>query len=367
LVYTIPPNTNTMTEIAHENYKQYSIDYIQTILFECASPYILEAIVMKRLQELEGSLIIPLNEDAAVPTNTEFQYNGQRRPNSSRPTSSVSNGWIRNNGPTLDNKTNGRRNRPRSTQDSEVAMECWESVRNFKATEFAVCEGVAKEKRELGGILNKVSKGKFAEQKTNTLDKIREILGAEDPSIELVQHVFTLCSTNIFLCDIYAEIYASLAETYPAFTAIIAENIQKYRESIHNIHYVDPDKDYDGFCNYNKINDTRKSTVSFIVHLMNQTIIEKSVVFNILMEFMGFIEGFIQVEGRTNEVDEITENIFLVVSLVYKTVKNNSYWIEHILPKITEMSKRKTKEYKSLSSRAVFKYMDLMDMMKKTK
>jgi hypothetical protein len=244
-------------------------------------------------------------------------------------------------------------------------MDCWESARNFKATEFAVCEGVAKEKKDLGGILNKVSRGKFAEQKIPVLDKIREILGAEDPSIELVKHIFTLCSTNLFLCDIYADIYASLAATYPVFNTVVKESIQQYRESIHNIHYVDPDKDYDGFCNYNKINDTRKSTVSFIVHLMNQVVIEKSVVFDILMEFIGFIEGFIQIEGRTNEVDEITENIFLAVSLVYETVKDDEYWIENILPKITDMSKRKTKDYKSLSSRAIFKYMDLMDMMKK--
>jgi len=354
-----------MTEIAHANYKQYSVDHIQTILFECASPYILEAIVMKRLQELEGSLIIPLNEDSVVPTNTEFQYNGQRRPTSSRPTSSSSNGWIRNNGPVIDGKINVRRNRPRSTQDSEAAMDSWESVRNFKATEFAVCEGVAKEKKELGGILNKLSKGKFAEQKTPVLDKIREILGAQEPALELVQHIFTLCSTNLLLGDIYSEIYASLAATYPVFNTIIKESIQQYRKSIHNIHYVDPDKDYDGFCNYNKINDTRKSTVSFIVHLANQAVIEKTVVFDILMEFIGFIEGFIQLEGRTNEVDEITENVFLAVSLAYKTVKDDEYWIENILPKITEMSKKKTKEYKSLSSRAIFKYMDLMDMMKK--
>jgi hypothetical protein len=258
-----------------------------------------------------------------------------------------------------------------------MSMDCWESVRNFKATEFAVSEGIQKIKNEISGIFNKLSSNKtWSTQKIAVLEKLKSLLGftvdSRESSLdtaafrELAQHIFTLSSSNKMMVSIQAELYGDLIQLSPIFNEIIYENIKSYRIMMHEIHYVDPEEDYDAFCAYNKKNDTRKSTILFIVHLMLQNLIEKETVLQIVVDFFVFVNDFIELEGKGKEVDEITENIFLIVSTAYSSVKDHTLWINNVHPVIIEVSKKKSKDYKSLSSRAIFKYMDLMDMIKKS-
>jgi len=384
-----------MTEIMQsEINRQYSLSDIQTIMFECSTACSLDSLVLKRIEELEKNLIIPLNDEVSSAANTsDYQYNGQRRTNNIA-ISSGSNEWIRKES-TYDSKIatsysskrsgNGH---PRSKngqhshdvlskhRDSDLSMECWESIRNFKPTEFVASEGVSKIKNDLAAIFNKLSLKTFQDQKQNILDKIISILNphivasnsaSDDILNELIQHIFTLSCANKMMGDIHAEIYIDLSSLSPVFKAVLLENIKKYCNSIHDINHIDPDSDYDGFCNYNKKNDNRKSIICFIIHLIIKNLIEKEHIFDILLEFMKIIDSFINTEKKVNEVDEITENIFLIVNLSYATIKSDSIWTNEVFPKIIEMSKRKTKEYKSLSSRAIFKYMDLIDFIKKQK
>lgn len=372
------------------HFKQYTLAEIQAILFDISCP--LDGLVCKRIATLEENLIIPLNDGV----ETEFQYNnGQKR---SSNISSDKQGWTRGSA-NDNNRSSGQSRRPSSnhgnsrsrpsnarsslsdsssrTKDSEMSMECWESVRNFKATEFAVSEGIQKIKNEISGIFNKLSSNKtWSIQKIAVLEKLEGLLGftvdSRESSFdtaafrELAQHIFTLSSSNKMMVGIQAELYRDLIQLSPIFNEIIYENIKSYRIMMHEIHYVDPEEDYDAFCAYNKKNDTRKSTILFIVHLMLNDIIEKETVLQIVVDFFVFVNEFIELEGKGKEVDEISENIFLIVSSAYACVKDHTLWINDAHPVIIEISKKKSKDYKSLSSRAIFKYMDLMDMIKKS-
>ena len=62
-------------------------------------------------------------------------------------------------------------------------------------------------------------------------------------------------------------------------------------------------------------------------------------------------------------MEEITENIFILVTNIYEKVSNNEYWETSIIPVITSISKMKVKEHTSLSNRVIFKYMDIMDLL----
>jgi hypothetical protein len=381
-LYLYSDMAETMKTLPSSNDRQYSLEKIQTILFESISLCLLDSFITKRIDELEKNLIIPLNDDVST-SMTEHQYNGQKR--SSAMVANVgSNGWIRNG--SHDVKPSDRHGARRSGQpgysrskqgidsssrpkDPELSMECWESIRNFKPTEFIATEGVAKMKNDLSAIFNKLSKSTFREKKPSILEKITDIieptLSTPVVSNELIQHMFTLSSANKMMGDMYAELYKDLSPLTTLFKEIVSKNIEQYCDSIQDIYYVDPESDYDGFCQYNKKNDHRKSIITFIVYLMINGLVESETVLRIMIDFIGLIESLTNEEKKINEVDEITENLFLMISLSYKTLKQESIWIQDIQPKIEEISKRKTKEYKSLSSRAIFKYMDLVDFMKR--
>jgi len=67
---------------------------------------------------------------------------------------------------------------------------------------------------------------------------------------------------------------------------------------------------------------------------------------------------------KVNEVDELTENLFLLVTMTKGNVLSNDKW-SSIKDDVKKMSGYKSKDYKSLSNRAIFKYMDIMDMLAK--
>ena len=78
------------------------------------------------------------------------------------------------------------------------------------------------------------------------------------------------------------------------------------------------------------------------------------------------IYKYISLENKKNEVDELTEIIALLYNKVlYENEKENSYddidgyTISEIVQKIANS---KIKDYKSLTNKALFKFMDLIDM-----
>lgn len=70
---------------------------------------------------------------------------------------------------------------------------------------------------------------------------------------------------------------------------------------------------------------------------------------------------YIDSENKTNEVEEISENIFLLVSMSHDLLDSSDRWKDGILKILQDISKMKSKEHVSLSTRVVFKYMDIID------
>ena len=96
------------------------------------------------------------------------------------------------------------------------------------------------------------------------------------------------------------------------FRDVITPFIEKYVESIQDIIVVDQNTDYDGFCESNKKNDKRRATSAFIMNLYANGVLCANVVLDILITFQNIATGYIEDSTTTNEVEEITENIFLI-------------------------------------------------------
>jgi hypothetical protein len=182
---------------------------------------------------------------------------------------------------------------------------------------------------------------------------------------KIATSIFDIASSNKFFSELYAELYRELINKFSVFRAILTEFISKFNDTIQHIHYVDSNTDYDGFCNYTKSNDNRKATSMFIVNLMKKEVLAKDVVMKIIDFFMERVFTYMDEPNRTNEVEEITENIFIFISHSQRELSDLNEWTAKIVPKITAISKMKVSEHKSISNRVIFKYMDLIDSLKK--
>jgi hypothetical protein len=143
------------------------------------------------------------------------------------------------------------------------------------------------------------------------------------------------------------------------------ENLTRFTDLFNNIEYVDPNENYDRFCEINKINEKRKSLASFYLNLMLNGIISKTQIIKITRNLLDNIYKFISIDNKKNEVDELTETIAILYQK--NLYENNEEKYEQIdgcsINEIIEkIAKSNVKDYKSLTNKSLFKFMDLIDM-----
>lgn len=262
------------------------------------------------------------------------------------------------------------------SDESELS---WDNVRSFKVTKIEKKEGTEKYINDIRICINKMSNKNYDTQKTTILEYIHKLTTEMDSSEELQKvatAIFDIASTNKFYSEMYAKIYKELIDLYPVFREILDDFLLQFLNTISDLKYVDPNVDYDAFCNYNKQNDRKKATAVFIIHMMKQEVILPSVVLNILHHLLQNIENNMDLSDHINEIEEMTELVNLLILEGFVFISNffvvaNSYleseketWLKNI-SKFRDFSNFKVKDKKSLSSRVIFKYMDICTFMDK--
>ena len=137
--------------------------------------------------------------------------------------------------------------------------------------------------------------------------------------------------------------------------------------SVREIIYVDADEDYEAYCAYNKKNDKRKATAVFLVHLMKEDVISRLKVINIILTFQDLAVKYVEEPNRLNEVEEITEMLFLFFKEgkgLFQDVQTEWIWKFKVVPMVETFSKYKKNDKPSISSRVIFKFMDIIELLK---
>lgn len=282
-------------------------------------------------------------------------------------------------------KKGGRQNNPTFSKNKGKygVAEDWERADVFKITKIERKEGVDKMINDIRICLNKISNKNYETQRDAILKYIADIVvkddsstsenedgadtgaGAEDEIDKIANSIFDTASTNKFYSELYATLYKYLIEQYPLFHKIIPNFVKKYMENMENIESFDPNLEYDKYCDNNKLNDKRKAMSAFIVNIMKNGIIGKDDVTDIILKLQNAVLGYIDVEGKTIIVDEITENLSILISMSVSELSAVPVW-ENIMTNTVHCSKLKAKEHVSISSRCVFKYMDILDAVRKS-
>ena len=243
----------------------------------------------------------------------------------------------------------------------------WEKQPDFVATKIEKKEGVEKLINDIRVSLNKISAKNYDTHRDNIFKNIDDIIEQEtEPAFteidKIAAAIFDIASTNKFYSELYATLYKELTEKYPIFSKILDTFIStSYKKTIELIDFADENKDYEKYCRINKENDKRKAMTVFIVNLMKKTLVTEDNVTDMILFLQGLISNYIDEPNKTYIVEEITENIFLFLTT---SIEYLDKW-NAIVENVKKMSQLKVKEHQSISSRAIFKYKDLVDLFSK--
>jgi hypothetical protein len=252
----------------------------------------------------------------------------------------------------------------------EVFSDDWETIRNFQATVIEQKTGIDAELSQIRMHLNKLTDKSYLDIREKIVTSINSILQVEK-DIEILSKsigevIYDISSGNKFYSKIYADLYAELVNKYDWLKPILDEKICEYIGLFKTIEYFDPDKDYDKFCDMNKKNEKRRANAVFFVNLAIAEFIPKSTVINMLKTLLEMVLELIEQPNKKNEVDEITETIALLFNkdMMEDDYEESDFMIngKTIEDIVTMLAKSKSKDYKSLSNKAIFKYMDLIEI-----
>ena len=224
--------------------------------------------------------------------------------------------------------------------------------------------------------LNKLTDKTFINMREKIIYTLNELLNVDEPLCEADNNklgfiIYDILSNNKFYSKIYSELFTELIGVYPYLKIILDNSFANYLEQFSHLEFADPNNDYDRFCELNKINEKRKSVTHFFVNLSYNDVIPLKSMGLLLQNLLQLVSNLIETEDKKSEVDEITEHIAILFTKEMmnklkqdKDYDSNNYTINgsSFEEMITKLSKSKSKNYKSLSAKAIFKYMDLIEM-----
>ena len=374
------------------NEKDFRYTWQDFYQFEKESTFVLSEKVLAILSKLSEDVGIPASALANENTNSggqHRQYSGNHRSGSGGGGIRIQN--TRNNGGGNGAMGTGSGNKMRGGGNNrgDFAMEeSWENIQKENGMSFTnrmekkvdKVEGVEKTIQDIRICLNKMTDKNYTKQRDEIREKMKLLsdvseetnTGKEEEYKKVAKILFDIASTNKFFSKIYAQLYLELIEEFDIFQELLDVFLEGFIAKIQTIRYVDPEKDYDGYCLYTKQQDERKAMTGFSVYLAvgYLAIGRKSGIMvdkleKIVLELVDKVVDLIDKEGNTNEVEEIAEILFLFFSLGEKKLmeewKQRELWGK-ISENLLYLSKQKVKEHKSFSSRSLFKFLDIQKL-----
>jgi hypothetical protein len=238
----------------------------------------------------------------------------------------------------------------------------WETVRNFKKTEMPINKGIDKRVDEIRSLLNKLTSINYDKIKSKIDELVNIIIenGDEDEINKIGNFIFDIASTNKFYSEVYAVLYSDMIVKYQILKDILNKSLSSYLVLFDDIESGNPNDDYDNFCKINLINEKRKATSLFLTNLMKNNVIDNTVILDMINKLHNILNEIMDDSIKKMEVDEIIENIYIIITNGLNGLNNRNELKEMFEEKIKDMSNKS-----GISNKSRFKYMDIIDFMKK--
>jgi hypothetical protein len=356
----------------------FKVDQLLELCFDKNLSYILPNSVKDTLTELESLLEIPdVMTETEKPERREYKSDSRRFSPAENATAKYRNRYDIESIESFARPEKEKKKRDFRQKDCPISVAAnvrdesdmdkeWEMMRSFKATKIESKTGIEKTVNDLRIALNKISASNYDKQRDAIMVLVNGYFDAKEETTDantrrISKAIFDIASTNKFYSEIYARLYKELATTHNIFGELLNELIDGFMAMDTIPVYIDPDTDYDGFCAYSKACDIRKSTSTFLVNCLKTELTNSSRVAEVLFEFVKYVDNKRREPGFAKCVEEVVENIYIVTTLCSAELSGTKKWVEYILPQIRQFIAEKNDGLPSMSNRAVFKLLDIMD------
>jgi len=243
----------------------------------------------------------------------------------------------------------------------------WKTKSGFQVTKFSMVDNSQALIDGIRSNMNKLSDKnidtKLEELRTN-IDEIVDTTDEDEDDLhekmtKMFEVAFNASVTNK-LPIIYAKVYRIIYEKQPRLIEeFMNDKLEKYMESMNNIVDVS-EENYDEFCEFTLKNTNRKNASSLFCEIAKSEVMPSITIERIDGMFDNLLEQVIckiETKSKQKEVDEITENMVVIFASLGKHMDKSKY-----TERLKKIAGYKTGEKQGLSSRAKFKYMDLIGM-----
>ena len=246
-----------------------------------------------------------------------------------------------------------------------TTVEDWESMRNFKATVLTKSvDDIDKQLDEIRMLLNKITKKNYEDMHKlmiEQLNKFMESTPSEEDLLKIGTSIFEIGSMNKFWSSLYAQLFKDIIKIFPIMNSIYMKNIESFMGLFDDIRYVSAEENYDTFCLINKENEKRRSLSSFFVNLMKCDVLNVDILGNIVLKLINMFNDKMNDVLQKEIINELGENICIILQDGLTELEESYKDYNKIGEFITKISQANHKDYGGLTSKVVFKFLDIVE------
>ena len=200
-----------------------------------------------------------------------------------------------------------------------------------------ILTNVEKNEIEIKSLMNKITNESY-EEISKTIMELMEPC--------MFSSIYEISYKNKFFSNIYSKLTLKLCKN-TEYNEFIFKKIEGVSTLFDDIQYLE-----DEYANNKKLDD-REAMSCFYTNLYIHGLVDKFCFESFIYYIISKIEYFMDIENKKNEVEELLNILYLLISL--SSIKVDTSLIEKI-------SKSSNKTYKSITNKSIFKCMDIMDL-----
>ena len=291
---------------------------------------------------------------------------------------------FRSNNNNKNNRTNTyvRNNTIHTTKDTNIinvySEDKWNTKIVFNGRPMSQSNGIEKPYNELKLAFNKLTHQNYDTIIITIMNLIEGLIDNDSSDNEEIEdtegtyeRIFSIYLTIVGKAnnnEVYIKCLKELVNKYPTFVMLVDNFINDYYTSYDEVSTIDPVTEYEEYCKMTQLNEKRKNYSRLIVGLYINKMIKEDDTVELLNWALSKV--FHGVNNSVNEslMMELSDNINIIILCLLRDSSfiddSNDRWRE-IKEMLRTFSRLKAKDTKSISSRSIFKFMDVVEAMSK--
>lgn len=239
----------------------------------------------------------------------------------------------------------------------------WASIRSFNKTVV-----VEEERSENEVVISEMKKqlNKLTNDNYDVIrDKIFEVLYNHDVNNkcmdEINEVIFAISSGNAFFANVYARFMKDMIGKYESMRSVFNTHLDGVMSRFDTVRCGNPDENYDEFCKINKENEERRALVGFFVQLCLIDMVPVDRIVDIFYKLYDVVDKERINKASMSRIEEVITTIFGLVSGSLSFLKEHDKY-DDIVEKVYAIATINKKTNPGLSNKAIFKMLDLVDI-----